>query len=108
MADIFQALPKSRIVLACHLTLFWLLWKVWWQGASRRASLPLLLMKCLWPWMLRSITLIHVAIDLKDVRVSPLKTRFQAVTCLVVAMALWGSSFVALKVAFAEKSRPCG
>jgi len=30
------------------------------------------------------------------------KIRAQAVLCLVVAMALWGSSFVALKVAFAE------
>ncbi|MBU2321877.1 MAG: DMT family transporter, partial [Gammaproteobacteria bacterium] len=28
--------------------------------------------------------------------------RVGAVVCLVVAMALWGSSFIALKVAFAE------
>ena len=30
------------------------------------------------------------------------KSRVQAMACLVVAMALWGSSFIALKLAFAE------
>lgn len=30
------------------------------------------------------------------------KQRFQAMLCLVLAMALWGSSFIALKLAFAE------
>jgi drug/metabolite transporter (DMT)-like permease len=30
------------------------------------------------------------------------KTRVQAIICLVMAMALWGSSFIALKLAFAE------
>jgi drug/metabolite transporter (DMT)-like permease len=30
------------------------------------------------------------------------KTRAQAIICLVMAMALWGSSFIALKLAFAE------
>ena len=30
------------------------------------------------------------------------KSRIQAMACLVVAMALWGSSFIALKLAFAE------
>jgi drug/metabolite transporter (DMT)-like permease len=34
--------------------------------------------------------------------VQQVKVRAQAMVCLVVAMALWGSSFVALKVAFAE------
>jgi drug/metabolite transporter (DMT)-like permease len=30
------------------------------------------------------------------------KERFEAMVCLVIAMAMWGSSFVALKLAFAE------
>lgn len=35
-------------------------------------------------------------------RVLQTKARAQAMGCLVVAMALWGSSFIALKIAFAE------
>ena len=38
----------------------------------------------------------------KEIGVLQAKARVQAMGCLVLAMALWGSSFIALKMAFAE------